>query len=114
MKTIIKFLGAALAAIALAFILSSAISRPVHAQFYMGGGNLNNHSISPVKTFTVVAGAATVVDPSITSSSIIDITIKTPGGTVAAQWIPTITPGTGFTVAGGASDTSVYNYVVTN
>jgi Mg/Co/Ni transporter MgtE len=65
-------------------------------------------------TFTVNSGTAvTVVQPAVTASSQIDITLKTAGGTVAAPFVTTITPGTGFTVNSGASDTSVYNYSVT-
>ena len=65
-------------------------------------------------TYTVTAGAATVSQTKVTANSLILITLKTVGGTVAAQYVATITPGTGFTVAGGGSDTSTYNYVVIN
>jgi hypothetical protein len=62
----------------------------------------------------VTSGAATVSQTKVTANSLILITLKTVGGTVAAQYVATITPGTGFTVAGGGSDTSTYNYVVIN
>jgi hypothetical protein len=53
----------------------------------------------------------TVANPAVTADSLIIITLKTVGGTVGAHpSIKTITPGTGFTVAGSASDTSVFNY----
>lgn len=63
-------------------------------------------------TFTANgASAVTVANTNVTANSAIDITLKTVGGTVGAiPAIKTITPGTGFTVAGTASDTSVYNY----
>jgi hypothetical protein len=64
-------------------------------------------------TFTANgATAVTVTDASVTADSNIIITLKTVGGTVgtSAPNVRTITPGTGFTVAGIASDTSVYNY----
>lgn len=52
-----------------------------------------------------------VTDANVTANSVIIITLKTVGGTVGAiPSIKTITPGTGFTVSGTASDTSVYNY----
>ena len=55
----------------------------------------------------------TVTNPGITKKSIIVPTLKTVGGTVGAvPAVKTITIGTGFTIAGTASDTSVYNYVV--
>lgn len=65
---------------------------------------------------TVVLNGATpvdVADTSITANSIMIFTLKTPGGTVGAYpAIQTITPGTGFHVAGTALDTSTYNYMV--
>lgn len=49
----------------------------------------------------------------ITANSAIIITLKTVGGTVGAQpHVETITAGTGFSVVGTASDTSVYNYTI--
>lgn len=57
--------------------------------------------------------AVTVAAPQVTSASVVIFTLKTVGGTVGAYpAIQTITPGTGFTVAGSAGDTSVYNVVV--
>lgn len=57
--------------------------------------------------------AVTVADPSVTANSAIVVTLKTVGGTVGAiPAIQTITPGTGFTIAGTASDTSTYNYLI--
>lgn len=58
---------------------------------------------------TPVAVSNTNVGP----DSQILITLKTVGGTVGATpAVKTITPATGFTVAGTASDTSVYNYAI--
>lgn len=58
------------------------------------------------------ATEVTVANKNVTADSIIVFTLKTVGGTVSpnAPNVKTITPGTGFTVAGTASDTSVYNY----
>jgi hypothetical protein len=52
-----------------------------------------------------------VADNSVTAKSAIVITLQTPAGTVGAHpTVKTINPGQGFTVAGTAADTSVYNY----
>ena len=70
----------------------------------------------PVTRGTVAINGATpvtVVAPLVTANSVIIFTLKTVGGTVGAvPAVQTITPGTGFTVQGTASDTSTYNYVV--
>lgn len=65
-------------------------------------------------TFTANgASAVTVSNTAVTATSQILITLKTVGGTVGAMpAVKTITAGTGFTVAGTASDTSVYNYLI--
>lgn len=71
---------------------------------------------SPVSgTFTANgATPVTVANSLITANSSIIITLKTVGGTVSPSlpYIATITVGTGFTVTGTASDTSVYNYKI--
>lgn len=57
--------------------------------------------------------AVTVTNAAVTANSIIVPTLATVGGTVGAlPAVKTITPGTGFTIAGTASDTSVYNYLI--
>lgn len=54
----------------------------------------------------------TVADANVTANSIIVPTLQTVGGTVGAlPAVKTITPGTGFTVACTASDTSTYAYL---
>ena len=60
--------------------------------------------------------AITVANKLITAHSVVISTIKTVGGTVSATMpnVKTITPGTGFTISGLASDTSTYNYVIIN
>lgn len=60
-------------------------------------------------------GASTVTtsNAAVTAGSQVLITLKTVGGTVGAiPHLLTVTPGTGFTTVGTASDTSVYNYVI--
>lgn len=60
------------------------------------------------------ATPVTVANPLVTANSVIITTIKTVGGTVSAGMpnVKTITAGTGFTIAGAASDTSTYNYTI--
>lgn len=67
---------------------------------------------SNLGTFTLTEATPVVVaDTKVTANSVIVITVKTPAGTVGAvPAVKTVTAGTGFTVAGTASDTSVYNY----
>ena len=61
------------------------------------------------------ATPVTVTEPNFTANSVVVISLKTVGGTVGAiPALQTVTPGTGFTVAGTASDTSVYNYGIIN
>lgn len=67
-----------------------------------------------VGTFTC-NGTTPVVVPAaeVTTQSVVVATVKTVGGTVGAiPAVKTVTPGTGFTIAGTASDTSIYNYAV--
>jgi hypothetical protein len=65
-------------------------------------------------TFTCNGVTPVVVsNANITADSQVLITLKTVGGTVGATpAVKTITVSTGFTVAGTASDTSVYNYAI--
>ncbi|MDE2100400.1 MAG: hypothetical protein KGL39_24320 [Patescibacteria group bacterium] len=73
-------------------------------------GNLNVHRT----TFTCNgATAVTVADTNISATDTIIISLNTVGGTVGAvPAVKTLTPGTGFTVAGTASDTSVYKVLI--
>ena len=77
-------------------------------------GGLNRAIFGKTGTFTCDGtNAVTVTNKNVTANSIIIPTLKTVGGTVGAiPAVKTITPGTGFTIAGTASDTSVYNYVL--
>jgi hypothetical protein len=65
-------------------------------------------------TFTINGVTpVSVADTNVTAGSAIVITLKSVGGTVGAvPAIQTITPTTGFTVKGTASDSSVYNYLI--
>lgn len=66
----------------------------------------------------VINGATpvTVVAPNLTANSTVIFGLKTVGGTVSPNSpnLLTVTPGTGFTVGGTASDSSTYNFVVFN
>ncbi len=70
----------------------------------------------PIKGGTFVCDGATPVvvgDTAVDAGSMILIALLTVGGTVGAiPAVQTITPGTGFTVAGTASDTSTYSYLI--
>lgn len=66
-------------------------------------------------TFTLNgATPVTVANKLVTANSVISATLKTVGGTVSPTEpnVLTITPGTGFTIAGVAGDTSQYNYII--
>jgi len=67
---------------------------------------------TPAGTVTLNgATPVTVANADFTANTPVVFTLKTVGGTVGAYpSIKTVTPGTGFTVAGTASDTSIYNY----
>jgi hypothetical protein len=70
----------------------------------------------PLKGGTFICNGATpvvVADTAVDAGSIILVALLTVGGTVGAiPAVQTITPGTGFTVAGTASDTSIYSYLI--
>jgi hypothetical protein len=82
------------------------------------GAEINNVCDQTGRVGTFVCNGATAVvvaAPAITADSIVIIGLRTVGGTVGAiPRLVTITPGTGFNVAGTASDTSTYNYRIIN
>lgn len=75
-------------------------------------------NVASAKTGTVTVTEATPVakaDTRVTANSVIVFTLKTVGGTPnAAPFVTSITPGTGFSVEAGSTDTSTYNYVILN
>lgn len=77
-------------------------------------GGINRIVKGRTGTFTANGTTpVTVANKNVTPNSAVIVTLKTVGGTVGAiPAIKTITPGTGFTIAGTASDTSVYNYSI--
>jgi hypothetical protein len=80
-----------------------------------GFGGLPTESFATlgVGTFTLNGTTAvTVADAGTNLTSMILFSLNTVGGTVGAiPSVKTITAGTGFTVSGTASDTSVYNFL---
>jgi len=93
--------------------MASSYGAPVQAlasgvlQFDEGG---TLRAVLPITCGTFIATG--LANTAVTASSQILITLKTAGGTVSAQFVQTITPGTGFTVIGGGSDSSTYNYAI--
>jgi hypothetical protein len=83
-----------------------------------GSGGSPTESFLAVAVGTFVANGATPVTVAVAGAqpnltSIIMFSLNTVGGTVGAvPSVKTITAGVGFTVAGTASDTSTYNYLV--
>lgn len=82
-------------------VTGQAATLQTHKQTY---GTFVLNGVTPV----------TVADANVSSvASVITISLNTVGGTVGAiPAIQTITSGTGFTVAGTALDTSIYNYKI--
>lgn len=78
------------------------------------GATLQTHHITGGTFIANGATPVTVADANVGANSCIVITLKTVGGTVSVipPTIPTITVGTGFTVAAQALDTSTYNYQI--
>jgi hypothetical protein len=59
------------------------------------------------------ATPVSVVDPGFTIGDAVIVSLNTVGGTVGAlPTVATVTAGTGFTIKGTASDTSIYNLVI--
>lgn len=79
----------------------------------MAGLGVTNSPVTGTFTCNGVT-PVTVANAAVSPSSQILVTLKTVGGTVgtSAPNVRTITPGTGFTIAGISLDTSVYNYSI--
>lgn len=80
------------------------------AQIAQLAGNITGYK----GTFTLTGTTpVTVTNANVAITSTIPISLNTVGGTVGAvPAIKTITAATGFTVAGTAGDTSIYNYSI--
>lgn len=88
-------------------------NNPVISGFPTNGGFGSDHFETGGTFVCNGSTPVTVTESHVTANSAIVITLKTVGGTVGAiPAIQTITAGTGFTIAGTASDTSTYNYLV--
>jgi hypothetical protein len=76
---------------------------PQVSGFRVSGGTFTLNGATPV----------TVANTNVTANSLVIFALKTVGGSVGAYpAFQTITPGTGFSIAGTAGDTSVYNYLI--
>lgn len=103
--------GAALAQVLPGVIRTSPVV--VGGSFNYNGGPQSSVVAAYGGTFTANSGSAvTVTNSNVTANSVILFGLKTAGGTPAAPFLVTVTPGTGFTVNSGGSDTSVYNYII--
>jgi hypothetical protein len=83
--------------------------------FYWSATNCaNTNQISGTFVASGTTGTA-VSDTRVTANSTISFGLNTAGGTIlGAPYVSSQTAGTGFTVKAGASDTSTYNYTITN
>jgi hypothetical protein len=108
-------IGLAGAAFAQSYVSGAIVVTSLANHFSMGINTTGPQSAIVLLsggTFTCAASAATVVDSYVNAGSLVFMTLKTVGGTVAAPFVATITPATGFTVTCGGSDTSTYNYLI--
>ena len=89
------------------------VTRAAAATYTVVGYQLTDPTTANGTIICNGATPVTVADTRVTANSAIIVTLKTVGGTVGATMtIKTITPGTGFTIVGIASDTSTYNYTI--
>jgi hypothetical protein len=104
-----------------AALLAQSIPGQIKLQSFANPFGIGTQGPGPTSSFLLVSGGTltctgggtiTVTNTNVDAASAIILTLKTVGGTVAAPFVATITAGTGFSVTCGASDTSVYNYVV--
>lgn len=64
-------------------------------------------------TAALAAGSVQVALPNVNPGSVILVACMTPSGTVGSLSVPTVTPGTGFTIASSSSgDNSSVGYLV--
>jgi hypothetical protein len=62
---------------------------------------------------TLVSGSVAVTLPAVDANSVVLVGRMTPSGTVGHLSVPTVTPGTGFTItSSSAADNSVVGYAV--
>lgn len=97
-------------------VTNTAVGGSSALQLIPGGIGLptDNYLLLSQGTFTANgASSVTCAAAALTANSNILVTLNTVGGTVGAiPAVKTVTPGTGFTIAGTASDTSIYNYLI--
>lgn len=120
MKNLRLWIAAALFIVSAGFAL--ATSGVIQLTGFPATGSIQIDNGGPVITVLPLASGTftlngatpvTVANTRVTTGSIVVITLKTVGGTVGAvPAIQTITAATGFTVAGTASDTSIYAFAI--
>ena len=101
--------------------LAQILPGQIKLQSFATPFGISTQGPGPQSTYLLVSGGTlvctgggtiTVANTNVDAGSLVHLTLKTVGGTVAQPFIATITAGVGFTVTCGASDTSTYNYVV--
>ena len=102
-----------------AIIVSQAAPNPEQTSqlFALFDSSGNPVAVSPLYVATgeviLVGGTMTVADTHITANSKIKLFLKTPGGTVGAPFVLSITASTGFAVKSTSStDTSTLTYEI--
>jgi hypothetical protein len=64
-------------------------------------------------TATLVSGSVSVTLPAVDAESVVLVSRMTPSGTIGHLSVPSVTPGTGFTItSSSASDNSLVGYAV--
>lgn len=76
------------------------------------GATLQTHKITGGTLVLNGATPVVVLEPNVTATSFIGLSLKTVGGTVGPYQITAVTAGTGFSVTGTALDTSTLTYNV--
>lgn len=116
MKRILAALGICAALVGVAWAQGAIITSPVvvDGSFPYIGGPQSSVVRANGGTFTANGSTEVIIaEPGVTANSVILIGLKTSGGTInGGPFIFTVTPGTGFSIKSGSTDTSVYNYIV--
>lgn len=109
------FVTAALAAAPVIYPSGAQNESPPNGFVPLWGNSPQSAQVRVTSGTFVLNGATpvTVAAPNLTATSMVIITLNTVGGTVGAlPVVQTLTPGTGFTIQGTASDTSTYNFLI--
>jgi lysophospholipase L1-like esterase len=77
-------------------------------------GNRSYESLIKTGTATLVAGTVTISDPNVTTSSKVQVSVKTAGGTVGTYYQNTVAQGSLVITSQSNTDTSVITYTIYN